>query len=452
MPIPVRTNAEWEQFGRDHTCRGLGRLYDEVVVKGNGLTLTTADGKEYLDFTAGIGVTNLGHSHPAVTAAAQEQVGNIVHMQCSIFQNPAYLQLIDRLLPVLPDKSLDAIYFWNSGTEAVEAAIKLARASTGRHAIVTFQGAYHGRTAGSASLTRSKPVYSKKTGPHMPGVFVAPYPYWHSLGLPPSTPEDVLVDAAIHQLDLVFRQQVAPLDVGAIFIEPVQGEGGYIPCPPRFLHHLRSLCDQHGILLVLDEVQTGFYRTGSYFAISDLGLRPDIMTFAKGVANGFPLSGIASSKALMDKFEPGTMGGTYAGNPVACAAGVAVQDVLATGEVKANVAARSEQIFNALRALQASPKTGHLIADVRGKGLMVAVEFRSNTDKLTHEGLAPGTALPQKIGPRVQTKCKEKGVIILTTSCFDTIRFIPALIVSEEEMSRAMNVFGEALNEVALEG
>lgn len=454
MSAPVRTAAQWADFGRDHVSHGLGRLRDHVITKGEGLDLHTADGKKILDFTAGIGVTNLGHCHPAVSAAAAAQVSQLVHLQCSLAFHEPYLQLIERLIPTMPHPSLDQFFLWNSGSEAVEAAIKLARKATGRDNIIVFQGAYHGRTFGSGALTRSKPIYTQSTGPLMPCVFPSAYPYWHGLGVPVSTSEEEIVRLAKHQLDMMFRQQTAHKDVAAIFIEPVQGEGGYVPCPPAFLKHLREICDQHGILLVADEVQTGFFRTGKYFAVehTDPSFRPDVVIFAKGVANGFPLSGIASTKELMGKLDVGSLGGTYAGNAVACAAAIAAQDVYSSGEIEKNVEARSKQLFARLNSLAKDEKTKHLIADVRGLGLMTAVEFRVATDPLTHDGLSSGTAIPKSIGKRVQDYCLDHDLLVLTTSCFDTIRFIPALTISEEQMDRALDIFTQALENVAREG
>lgn len=449
----IRTAQQWADFGRDHISHGVGRIRDLVVVKGQGLDVYTADGQKLLDFTAGIGVTNLGHCHPAVTEAAMRQVGELVHMQCSIMFSAPYLQLVERLLPVMPHPSLDQFFFWNSGSEAVEAAIKLARKATGRQNVIAFQGAYHGRTVGSGALTKSKTIYTQGSGPVMPGVFVTPFPYWHGLGVTPSTPEEEIVRLAKHQLDLLLRQQVHPQEVAAIFIEPVQGEGGYVPCPPAFLHHLRDVCDEHGILLVIDEVQTGFFRTGKYFSINRIpDYRPDIMIFAKGVANGFPLSGIVSTKELMGKLDVGSLGGTYAGNAVACAAGVAVQDVFQSEDIGGNVERRAEQLYKGLNALASSSKTRHLIAEVRGQGLMAAIEFRIPGDELTTTDLPSGAEVPNAIGKRVQTYCLEEGLMILTTSCFDTIRFIPALIVTEEQMGKAVEIFSRAVERVAQEG
>lgn len=210
----------------------------------------------------------------------------------------------------MPDPSLDTFFFWNSGAEAVEAAVKLARHATGRQNVIVVQGSYHGRTMGTMAMTKSKTIYGEGFGPHMPGVFTTPFPYWHQMGLPPSTPTETLVANALHQFELVLQQQTAPRDTAAFVIEPVLGEGGYLPAPAAYLEGVKKICEKHGILFVADEVQSGFGRTGTYFAIQHSQVVPDIMIMAKGIANGFPLSGIVSRKELMDKQSPGSMGGT----------------------------------------------------------------------------------------------------------------------------------------------
>lgn len=387
-------------------------------------------------------------THPDVTAAVIHQVQQVSHVQCSIAFNLPYLQLVDALLPLMPDPSLDTFFFWNSGAEAIEAAIKLVKRATGRPNIITMQGGYHGRTYGASGITRSKVIYTQGSGQTMAGVYATPYPYWHTLGVPPSTPEAELVSLAKHQLEMLVKQQSHPADVAAIFIEPVIGEGGYVPAPVEWLRYLRSFCDKHGILLVLDEVQTGFGRTGKMFAAEWSGVRPDVMTFAKGLANGFPLSGVVSRKELMATQEPGTIGGTYAGNAVACAAAVAVTEVFKRDPILENVKARSEQLFESLNKLK-NGAGKNLIADVRGQGLMAAVEFRA-AEEITREGV--DGKVPENIGKRVQQKVLAKNIFILTTSCFDTIRFIPPLVVSEEEMARALDAFTQAVEEVAREG
>lgn len=321
-----------------------------------------------------------------------------------------------------------------------------------------MQGSYHGRTYGASALTKSKTIYSQNVGSVMPGVIMTPFPTWHTLGVSVDTPEEELVRLASYQLELVLKQQSAPTDTAAIFIEPILGEGGYIPAPAAYLRFLRKICDEHGILLVVDEVQSGYGRSGHFWAIDSVpDVKPDLIIFAKGLANGFPLSGVATTKAIMQTMKPGSLGGTYAGNAVACAAAGAVLDVFAEDDILGNVQARSAQAFEALNALaSADSKTGHLIADVRGSGLMIGVEFHDPNDPIcalsSKAKKLSAKAVPANIPTRVQNKCFEKGLMVLTTSIYPVIRFIPALIVTEQEMARAMDIFKSALEEVALEG
>ncbi|KIJ49489.1 hypothetical protein M422DRAFT_777435 [Sphaerobolus stellatus SS14] len=433
------------QFGQRHVARGVNRLANAVITSGKGSYVHFEDGRKVLDFTCGIGVTNLGHCHPKVSKAAAEQCMKVTHVQCSIAFHEPYVQLIEKLLPVMPHSSLDTFFLWNSGSEAVEAAIKLARTATKRQNIITMQGAYHGRTYGAMAVTRSKTVYSQGVGPLMPGVFTTAFPYWHQLSVPPSTSEEELTKQSLWQLDLVLSQQTRPEDTAAIIIEPVMGEGGYIPAPPAFLHGLREVCDKHGMLLIIDEVQSGFGRTGKYFATEYSGVRPDIMIMAKGIANGFPLSGIVSSKALMDTQAPGSVGGTYAGNAVACAAGVACAEVMQEENILANVNARSTELFEFLGNLKADPVVGKYIADVRGQGLMVAVEFTS-PGKSANDPLHGAADLPG-LATKVAGLCQEKGMLILTTSVFEVIRFIPALNITKEELAEGLKIFGDSVKE-----
>lgn len=243
--------------------------------------------------------------------------------------------------------------------------------ATGKQNIIVVQGSYHGRTFGTMAMTRSKTVYGEGFGPLMPGVFTTPYPHWHQMGLPSDTPTDQLVKSALYQLDLLLKQQTAPRDTSCIIIEPVLGEGGYIPAPQGYLEGLRKVCDDNGMLLIVDEVQTGFGRTGKYFAIEHYpNVRPDILVMAKGIANGFPLSGIVSRKELMDKQKPGSMGGTYAGNCISTAAGIACAEVMQDEKILDNVAARGKEIFGMLNELKADKEIGNAIAEVRGLGLV----------------------------------------------------------------------------------
>ncbi|GAA5868471.1 hypothetical protein JCM3774_005390 [Rhodotorula dairenensis] len=441
--------SQLAQIGAKHVAKGVGRYTELVMTEGRGSYIKTECGRNILDLTCGIGVTNLGHCHPGVTKAAQEQVGTLVHGQVNLGYNKPYLQLIEHLLPVMPHKSLDSFFLWNSGAEAVEASVKLARHATGKQNIIVVQGSYHGRTFGTMALTKSKTIYGAGYAPLMPGVFTTPYPYWHQLGLPHTTSNDELVENALYRLELLLKQETAPRDTAAILIEPVLGEGGYIPAPKGYLEGLRRICDENNMLLIADEVQTGFGRTGKTFAIEHYpDVVPDVMVFAKGVANGFPLSGIVSRKELMDKQPAGSQGGTYGGNAVACAAGVAVQRAFKEENILENVAARSEELFGMLRELQADPKIGDTIAEVRGLGLMVGIEFKNPTDPYTP---AQGK-VPAKMASRVQNKCLEKDMLTLTTSVYETMRFIPPLNISKEDMAKACQIIKEAITEVVHEG
>lgn len=310
--------SKLSEFGVKHVAKGIGRLSQEVIESGSGSHVTMVGGRRCLDFTSGIGVTNLGHCHPAVTRAAQEQVGKLVHGQINIaFQKP-YLDLVQSMIPLMPHKSLDTFFFWNSGAEAVEAAVKLARHATKKQNIIVMQGSYHGRTFGTMAMTRSKTVYGQNYGPLMPGVFSVPFPYCKQCSVALHSEgkygfENCCMDP-VTQLELLLKRETAPSDTAALFIEPVLGEGGYVPPPAGYFAKLREICDKNNILLVADEVQCGYGRTGKMFAVEHWGVRPDILIMAKGIANGFPLSAIASRKELMDTQPPGSMGGTYAGN------------------------------------------------------------------------------------------------------------------------------------------
>lgn len=425
------------QFGTRHVARGIGRLASEVIESGSGSYVTMVGGRRYLDFTCGIGVANLGHCHPAVTKAAQLQTGKLVHGQINIaFQKP-YLDLVESLIPLMPHKSLDTFFFWNSGAEAVEAAVKLARHATKKQNIIVMQGSYHGRTFGTMAMTRSKTVYGENYAPLMPGVFSVPFPYCAQCSVATHSRgkygfENCCMDPIL-QLELLLKRESAPSDTAAIFIEPVLGEGGYVPPPPGYLARLREICDKNGILLVADEVQCGFGRTGKMFAVEHWGVRPDIMVMAKGIANGFPLSGIVSRQELMDTQKPGSMGGTYAGNAVSCAAGVAVAKAFQEERILENVNARGKEIMNMLRAAQSESTTGKIIYDVRGLGLMVALECQPS------HGYAS----------KIQAKCMEKDMLVLTTSIYDTIRFIPPLNITKEDMAKGCQIIKEAIQEVA---
>jgi 4-aminobutyrate aminotransferase len=402
------------------------RGWELLVERGEGSYLYTPEGEAYLDFTCGIGVTNTGHCHPRVVAAVQAQAARLLHGQANIVFHKPMLELVEELSRIVPPH-MDGFFFSNSGAEAVEGAIKLARMATGRPNIIVFQGSFHGRTVGTMSLTTSKTVYRAGYQPLMPGVFVAPYPYALRYGW------DAEKTSAwcLEELELLLITQTAPFETAAILVEPVLGEGGYIAPPKSFLQGLRKIANQHGILLIADEVQSGFGRTGRWFGIEHYDLKPDVMTIAKGLASGLPISGVVASQEIMSKWIPGSHGGTYGGNAVASAAAVATIQAIREEKLLENAQARGVQLVDGLRALQAKHKG---IAEVRGLGLMIGVEFRSD-------------GKPSKDMTKAVVKaCFEQKLMLLTCGPWDcTIRFIPPLVVSEEQVDQALQTFKKAL-------
>ena len=395
-------------------------------VRGEGVYLYDADGNRYMDFTSGIGVTNTGHAHPKVVRAIQQQAEKLIFGQMNIVIPPPAVALAEGLNRVTPDP-IDTFFFSNSGAEAVEASVKLARQATGKRNIIVFQGSFHGRTAQTMAMTTSKYIYRHHYQPLPAGVFVAPYPYAYFYGWD----EETTTDFCLKQLDYLLHGQTPPDETAAFVIEPVLGEGGYVPAPVGFLQALRQIADEHGILLVADEVQSGFGRTGKFWAFEHAGIVPDIVVMAKGMGSGMPISGIGASRALMEKWEPGTHGGTYGGGAaVSLAAAVATLDVLQSEGLVENAAARGEQLLAGLRALQQQYPA---IGDVRGRGLMVATEFK---DAATAKA--------------VQKACLEENLLLLTCGTYGTvIRWIPPLVVRAEEIDTALAIFSRALAKAA---
>jgi len=402
-------------------------LTDIVVEQAEGAYIYDQHGIAYLDFTCGIGVTNTGHCHPQVVRAICEQASIVLHAQANIYYHQPLLRLAEELRSVLP-RPLDTYFFSNSGAEAVEAAVKLARQATGRTNVIVFQGSFHGRTVGTMSLTTSKTVYRAHYQPLMAGVFVAPYPYSYSYGWD----DETTLAFCLREVERLLVMQTAPDETAAILVEPVLGEGGYVVPPAGFLKALRAICDEHGILLIVDEVQAGFGRTGRFFAFEHFDVLPDIVVMAKGLASGLPLSGIAASRALMERWLPGSHGGTYGGNALACAAAVATVRLIRDGGLLENTVARGEQLMDGLRRVQAAyPALG----DVRGLGLMVAAEFDPGLPE-------HGKALVKA----VQKACIDERLLLLNCGPYgNTIRWIPPLIVSEEQIEHALDVFERAV-------
>ena len=396
--------------------------------KAEGVYIYDTDGRRYTDFTSGIGVINTGHCHPRVVEAVQRQSAKMIFGQMNIVIPPVTVELAEKLNAITPEK-IDRFFFSNSGAEAIEASVKLARSATGRRNIIVFQGSFHGRTHQAMAMTTSKYIYRHNYQPLPGGVFVAPFPYAFFLGMS----EDEAIDHCIRQMDMLLHSQTAPDETAAIVIEPIIGEGGYVPAPDRFMQHLRALCDEHGILLIVDEVQTGFGRTGKMFAYEHAGIEPDIIVMAKGLASGLPMSAIAASAEIMATWKPGTHGGTYGGGSAIAAAGAsATLDVLQDEDLPGNAKAMGGHLMEGLREIQ-SEHTG--IGDVRGRGLMVGVEF---VDADGQPDAETATA--------VLKACLERDLLLLNCGTYhNVIRWIPPLIVTREQIDAGLATFNEAV-------
>ncbi len=399
------------------------------AVKGEGIYLYDNNNNQYLDFTSGIGVTNTGHCHPRIVKAIQDQSTKLLFGQMNCVIPDRTLELAGKLNGLLPEK-IDSFFFANSGAEATEACVKLAKASTGRQNVIVFQGGFHGRTHLTMAMTTSKTVYRHKYQPLPSGIFVAPFPYSYMYGWD----EDTTIDFCIKQLDLLLRGQSAPDETAAIIIEPVLGEGGYVPAPARFLQHLRKICDEHGILLVIDEVQSGFGRTGTFFCFEQSDIVPDIVVMAKGLGSGLPISAIGSTRELMEKWMPGTHGGTYGGgSAITAAAACETIDTILEENILDNTMRRSHQLISGLQLLQ---KKCPVLGDIRGRGLMIATEF-TNKD---------GSPAPE-FTKQVLAGCLDQNLLMLMCGSYgNVIRWIPPLIVKEKEIDTALEIFEHALS------
>ena len=406
------------------------KVTDLEVERGEGCWITTTSGERYLDLTAGIAVVSTGHCHPAVVAAIQEQATKFIHAQVNCYTHTLLEALADRLDEVTPD-GIDTFFFANSGAEATEGAVKLAKQATGRQNVIVFQGSFHGRTHLAMAMTTSKTSYRANHAPLPSGVFVAPFPV--AVGGDQAA-EDTAVDTCLDQLALLLASQTAPSETAAIIIEPVLGEGGYYPAPRRFLLGIAAICRQHGIMFIADEVQSGFARSGSMFAIEASGVRPDILVMAKGIGSGFPISAIGSSAEIMSKWPTGSHGGTYGGNPIGCAAAIATIGVLTGPGFLDNVNARGDQLRDGLAKLAADHP---VIADVRGPGLMVAVEFRD-----------PDSGKPDAARcAAVITHARDESKVLLMNAGTwgNSVRFMPPLVIDEVEMALVVDAIGAAL-------
>ena len=407
------------------------RDYPLVAKAGRGALIEDMDGNTFLDFAAGIAVVATGHCHPHVVAAIQKQAAQLIHMSCTDFYYPGMVELAEKLAAIAPGKDAKRVYFGNSGAEAIEAAMKLARYHTKRDKFIAFYGCFHGRTLGALSLTASKSVQRKGFGSLLGGVFHAPYPntYRGAYGV---RPEHAASDAIAQIEDELFRRIVDPEDVAAIFVEPIQGEGGYVVAPAEFLQELERLCRRYGILLVSDEVQSGMGRTGKWWAASHAGIEPDIICTAKGIASGMPLCAVIAKAQVMD-WQPGAHASTFGGNPVCVAAALATLEVLER-EAMANAARMGEFI---LRETAGWRERHRSIGDIRGKGLMIGVEFVR--DRKTKEK-APD------IRNRVIQAAFEKGLLLLGAG-ENSLRLAPPLIIDEEQADFAIQTLDTCISD-----
>ncbi len=407
------------------------RSYPLVARRGRGIRVEDVDGNEFLDFAAGIAVTSTGHCHPEVVAAIQKQAAELIHISGTDFYDEHLTDLAARLSAVAPMPGPHKFFYGNSGAEAIECALKLARYHTGRQQVISFFGAFHGRTMGALSLTGSKPQQKRRFSPLVPGVTHVRYPYaYRGCTGGPQEEEAFALGCARYIEEKLFKTILPPEEVAAIFVEPIQGEGGYVVAPDNFLRELRAICNRHGILLVVDEVQSGAGRTGKWWAIEHSGVQPDIVCMAKGIASGMPL-GVCMSRAEIMNWVPGSHASTFGGNPVSIAAALATMDILEREAI--DNAARVGAMM--LERLQGWKQKHPLVGDVRGRGLMIGIELVK--DKTTRE---PVGALRN----RVEELAFERGLMVL--GCGETsIRLCPPLIVNEHEANVALDILEDAL-------
>jgi len=399
-----------------------------VVAEAHGSTITDVDGNVFIDFTGGVGVLNVGHTHPRVVQAVQEQAAKFIHTDFTIVPYEVYVELAERLVAYAPFNGPAKAAFFNAGTEAVENAVKFARAYTGRPAVIAFEGAFHGRTLLSLSLTSKTHPYKAGLGPFAPEVYRVPFPYEY---------RGVSARAALDALERAFQTLVAPENVAAIVLEPVLGEGGFVPAPQEFVEGLRAICDREGIVFVADEVQTGFGRTGRMFAMEHYGVEPDLMTVAKSIAAGLPLSGVLGKREIMDAPGPGAVGGTYVGNPVALAAALAVLDVFE----EESLVERAQRIGETIRSRMTAWQERHpTIGDVRGIGAMLAMELVEDAD----------TKEPSpRLATRVAEAAAERGLLLLKAGVRgNCIRVLCPLVIGDGELDEALGAWEDALDAV----
>jgi 4-aminobutyrate aminotransferase/(S)-3-amino-2-methylpropionate transaminase len=426
------SEAELTELRSKYIPRGITSAHPVVADRAQGAELWDVNGRRFIDFAGGIGVMNVGHSHPRVMAAVRAQLERATHTSFQVVMYESYLRLAQRLCEVAPLTGPKKAIFFSTGAEAVENAVKIARAHTGRPAVISFRGSFHGRTLLTLSLTGSVSPYKQNFGPYATEIYQAPFPYEY---------RGWTTERSLASLEGIFESEVSPKRVAAVIIEPVLGEGGFVPAPAAFLRALREITERHGIVLIADEIQTGFGRTGKFFAIEHSGVTPDLVTVAKSLAAGFPLSAVVGRAEIMDAPDPGGLGGTYGGNPIACAAGLAVMDVMRDERLPERAARIGSILEERMQSWAAEHK---LVGDVRVMGAMAGMELVR--DRTTQEPADKETA-------NVLAVAREKGLILLRAGTHhNVIRTLMPLTISDEHLMEGLDILGAALGEVAAAG
>ena len=434
LNIPGPKSRELMERRQEVVARGVASTMNVFAAKADGAIIEDVDGNQYIDFAGGIGAMNIGHSRAEVTNAIAEQAAKFTHTCFSVMMYEPYIELAERLVKLTPGEFPKKAIFFNSGAEAVENAVKIARWATGRPAVIVFDNAYHGRTLMTMTMTSKVKPYKYRFGPYAPEVYRAPFPYPYRMNM--STQESI--EFCINELERMFIGEVAPDQVAAIVVEPVQGEGGFMVSPPGFLLALKEVCEKYNILFVADEIQSGFCRTGRMFAVEHDGVEPDLMIIAKSMGAGMPISGVVGRAEIMDAPTPGTLGGTYSGNPVACAAALAVLDLYEGSDY----AARSREIGHIITKRFLNLQEHYrLIGDVRGLGGMAAMELVK--DRSTKEP-------DSQAATDVLTAAHHRGLVLIKAGMYDNVvRILVPLCVTDEQLNKGLDILEAALETVA---
>lgn len=423
-----KTNASLMKRREAAVPRGVGQIHPIFADSAKNATVTDVEGREFIDFAGGIAVLNTGHLHPKVIAAVTAQLNKLTHTCFQVLAYEPYVELCEKINAKVPGDFAKKTLLVTTGSEAVENSIKIARAATGRAGVIAFTGAYHGRTMMTLGLTGKVVPYSAGMGLMPGGIFRALYP---------NELHGVSIDDSIASIERIFKNDAEPRDIAAIIIEPVQGEGGFYVAPKEFMKRLRALCDQHGILLIADEVQTGAGRTGTFFAMEQMGVAADLTTFAKSIAGGFPVAGVCGKAEYMDAIAPGGLGGTYAGSPIACAAALAVMEVFEEEHLLDRCKAVGERLVTGLKAIQAKYP---VIGEVRALGAMIAVELFENGD--SHKPNAAAVA-------KVVAKARDKGLILLSCGTYgNVLRVLVPLTAPDEQLDKGLAIIEECFSEL----